>query len=390
MREENKLLVTGYMMMWSALSFFVPTKRRMSYIIILSLSLPLLYFGFTPPDESYDLSRYYIVLDIMKNIKLDDLFSGSSSLLYVYTFLGNTGFVSMIYFWIISLFGKKELLTYITGVIVYFVCLYFAYIVSRKYSLSKEKFAIIISYILFVFNYGEITGVRNAIAFALAAFVLYKDLVENKNKICCITLLILLSMVHNSVFLILLLRVLLLLRKVMSFRLVSILCLLAYPCIDLVQKFLEKFSWLLIINSLVKKIEGYSMRVEYNYRLVFGSMIIIVFVLIIAKYTIKNEKIYFGKYYEFTICLAAMTIGGIGTDVLFARLSNLLFFMSIPYVVYILKSLVKNSVLVWRVKNNNQKILGLLSVSGLYAVTVFFAVFNCYYLYMETFDYFFK
>lgn len=384
------MIVAGYLVALSIFSFFIPIKNRKLYILLLSLALPLLYFGFVPPDTSYDLSRYYIMMEHMQNLNLMDLLNMEGSLGYIY--VGDTEYISLIYFWLIAKFGcgMKELLPYITGIIVYFSLFYLAYRVNKKYPLSKNKFAIIITYVIFVFNYGEISGVRNAIAFSLAALILYEDLLENKNKCISIILIALLSMVHTSVFIIFLLRIILLFRKVVSFKVVGICSLLLYPAIGLIQAILGKFSSFYFVVTLLDKVTAYSLRTQYNYRLVVASIVITIFVLIVASYVVKCDRATFRTYYEFTVCIVALAFGGMRIDVLIARLSNLLLFMSIPYLVYIAHFMIKNRITVFKVKSDKYKLVGTASVAGVYIISIFFLFYNTYYLYMETYNYFFR
>ena len=382
------MIVAGYLVICSILGFFVPVKIRRLYILILSFMLPLLYFGFSVPNDSYDLSRYYVMIEHMQGMQLHDLFNTESTWS---SYISGTEYVSFLYLWVIANVGNgiKELLPYVSGVIVYISLFFLAYRAAKKYPLSTQKFAIVILYIIFVFNYGEISGVRNAIAFAIAALVLYEDLVEHKNKWLSITLLVLLSMVHSSVFIILFLRIILLFRRMISFKLVAVACLLLQPGLRLIQMILSRFSGFSFIVTLLNKIKGYSIRTEYNLRLVFGGVIIAILVLIVATYVVKCEKAIFKSYYELTVCLEAIALGGIGIDVLFSRLTNLLFFISIPYMVYIAHTMIKNRLLLISIKNNRSKLLGSFSVIGLYVVSAFFIAFNTYYLYMRISNYFF-
>ena len=41
--------------------------------------LPLLYFGFSVPNDSYDLSRYYVMIEHMQGMQLHDLFNTEST-----------------------------------------------------------------------------------------------------------------------------------------------------------------------------------------------------------------------------------------------------------------------------------------------------------------------
>ena len=71
-------------------------------------------------------------------------------------------------------------------------------------------------------------------------------------------------MVHSSVLIILFLRIILLFRRMISFKLVAVACLLLQPGLSLIQMILSRFSGFSFIVTLLNKIKGYSIRTEYN------------------------------------------------------------------------------------------------------------------------------
>lgn len=381
------MLVTGYLLIWAILSFFISPNIRKLYIFVISLALPILYFGFSVDSDAYDISRYFIILDQMQEMSLYDVLRGKSSFINIY--IGGTCYTALIYFWIISQFGVNEILPYITGVIVYYTCFSLVCKVSKQFELSNFEFGIVISYILFLVNYGEISGVRNILTFALCAYVLYTDFVEEKNKFICFGLYILLFFFHTSMILVLILRLFLTLRKIVSFRVIAFCCLFSNLFFYIIKSLFLRFSKFDAVNAVLEKMVSYSERTEYNYRLVFGSLIILIFCFIIALCTKNNENNkYFQKYYEFTVCIVTMAIGGIWNDVVISRLSTLSIFISIPYVVFLMHSLTKN-LLIIRVKSEKNKMINIMSVIGLYIIIIFFAFFHLYFSYMSTFNHFF-
>lgn len=383
------MLITGYLLLWGIMSFFLPYKMRKLYTTIASFALPVLYFGFNPPNlETYDVGRYYIILEQMRTMGVQEVLGGSLSF-YITTFIGDTHFVAQIYFWLISKLGVNELLPYITGVIVYSICFGMLHDASEKYSLTNTQFGIIISYILFFINYGEISGVRNILAFSVAAYVLYLDFATNKNIVFCLMIYTILVFLHTSVMIILALRLVLLVRKIVSFRVIAFCCFVSYSFIGIIKKVLSKFSRFDIINVTLMKIVGYSEREEYNYRLVFGSLVILFLCFLLAYYASKNDKKFFGKYYEFVVCFVAIAFGGIFSDVLISRLSTLAIFISIPCAVFLLHhSLTRRSVLTIKANNKKQLLLGIVSVCFLYFSIFFFAFFHLFFSYIPTFSFF--
>lgn len=383
------MLITGYLLLWDIMSYFIPSKMRKPYIIITAFALPALYFGFEPPNfETYDLGRYYIILEEMRKMGVQDILDGNLPF-YITTFIGDTNYVALLYFWVISKFGINELLPYITGVIVYYICFRLAYEVSQKYMLTNVKFGIIISYILFLINYGEISGVRNILAFSIIACVLYLDLIKNTNTIFCLMVYAILIYLHTSVAIIFVLRLLLLLRRFFTFKVIVLCCLMSHFFIGIIQKLLMNFNTFSVINAVLIKIMGYSERIEYNYRLVAGSLIILMLCFILALYASKNDKKIFGKYYEFIVCMLAVAIGGISSDVLISRLATLATFLSIPCAVFVMYSLTQRNAWVIKVNNKTQKLIGIMSICYLYFSIAFFAFFHLLFSYIPTFNFFF-
>ena len=125
------MIVAGYLVICSILGFFVPVKIRRLYILILSFMLPLLYFGFSVPNDSYDLSRYYVMIEHMQGMQLHDLFNTESTWS---SYISGTEYVSFLYLWVIANVGNgiKELLPYVSGVIVYISLFFLAYRAAKK------------------------------------------------------------------------------------------------------------------------------------------------------------------------------------------------------------------------------------------------------------------
>lgn len=388
------MIVSCYLAFWSFLSFFIPKRYRKSLILVLAIALPALYFWFNIPNEDYDLARYYRILEELRNYGIVDLFNGKffDESIYAKIYIGDAYLSAILYFWLISKIGINAMLPYITGVLVYYSLFLLVYKMSCKFEISSFKFGLIISLIVMTIDYAGISGVRNIFAFSSLALVLYYDFIENGNRLLCALLYGLLILFHSSVIIVVLIRCIFLLKKYIPYRIVIIICLLVNPMIRIVSTMLTRFSGLPIIAAVLEKIILYSERDIYNYRLVLGSFLILLFVTCVV---MSVRRIIDGnlKYYnQMLMCLVVFSIGSITNDILFSRIVTMAFFLSQVDVVIMLNMLVSNDSrkVVCLRSNMTTALNSIMAYSGVYVMIVFWLFYNTRYSYTTVLNYFFK
>lgn len=387
------MIVSCYLAFWSIMSFFIPTKHRKFAIWIFALALPALYFWFNIPNEDYDLARYYRILDQLRNYDLIDLLNGKffNESIYARIYIGDVYVSSIIYFWLISKIGINAMLPYITGVIVYYSLFELVYMMSCKLKISRFKFGLIISIIVMTIDYAGISGVRNICAFACLAVVLYYDFIENGNKLLCVFFYGVLILFHSSVIIVVLIRCIFLLKKYTPYRLVLIICLLVNPMLGTVRAILTRISGLSIVATLLEKITAYSERDVYNYRLVLGSFLILLFVICVVmsvrRVTSRNLK----YYNQLLMCLVVFSLGSITNDILFNRIVMMTFFMALVDIVVLINMITSDNLRKVYVQSNSiTAISSIMAYSGIYIMIIFWLFYNTRYSYTTVLNYFFK
>lgn len=102
------------------------------------------------------------------------------------------------------------------------------------------------------------SGIRNQLAFTIALYTLYSDLVEKKKFLKCAVVYILCGMIHQSAYVILFLRVALFVPS-RNLKIVITLVLLSWSnCMEILMNYLSRFVSNPIINSIVWKLVAYT------------------------------------------------------------------------------------------------------------------------------------
>lgn len=180
----------------------VPRKHIKWLFLALVLALSVMAF-FVKPLPTDDLMRYYDSLELLRKKS----FAG-------YLNLQRSGYgnydavpVCGMYFYLISKLGNNNFLPAITIFLTYGSMLWVIWRFANFYKISKLYLFIGTFFLLSTYwYYDTCSGIRNGLAFAVAIFCLYFDLVEKK-KIFCIGYLVALG-IHSAAVIFLGLRLL--------------------------------------------------------------------------------------------------------------------------------------------------------------------------------------
>ena len=142
----------------------------------------------------------------------------------------------------------------------------------KRFDVSYRQEIIIFLSILFVRELRwMISGIRNQLAFTIAIYVLYKDLEEKKNIIICMIAYILCGMIHQSAYVVVALRLLLLIPFDRLKAIIAVLLLLWSNMLSYGVSILAKYINIPIINSILWKITIYTDNAENNINVVLRS-----------------------------------------------------------------------------------------------------------------------
>nr|WP_296194651.1 EpsG family protein [uncultured Anaerobutyricum sp.] len=183
---------------------FVAKKKYLKYLFLLSvIHLAWLAYHFEPANGN-DLLYHFRMIEFAQN-------AGWAGLVAHYQFASNPA-LYVIYFFISKL-PSVHWLPVVVVLIVYGVVFYIAYdcqIVFQAFNEGGEKIysvGVVIAYVVFTMHYTYIiSGVKNNVAFAIFVLATYLELVKKKKKILCWGLIIIALLIHPSVTLLIIVR----------------------------------------------------------------------------------------------------------------------------------------------------------------------------------------
>ena len=338
------MIITATILFWGGIGFFVPKKYMRAYMILASFGISSLYFFFQPTVR-YDLYRHYESLHILRRSSLLDILRGNFSrhneiLESVY----QSAPLYLIYAYFISLLQIDELLTVITAFIIYTstssIILMAADDIGEDIDDWKISFCFL--FLLVMLDFRTISGLRYMLCYALFAYIFYKDLVRNANKLLCFIAYIALAFIHNSVWILIGIRVMIELMRVIPKQVLMLICLSAFSFIDLILKFLERYEGIPMIHALIVKINAYGFGGGTSYENVMSNGVVrfafMVVYLLIYGYCVKKfpKAKVFQKYGDVFLLFSVFTFGAIKQPDLFIRGNIYLYFSILPYLLLFL------------------------------------------------------
>ena len=179
-------------------------EKHLKYLLCLSvIYLAWLAYHFEPTNGN-DLLYHFKMIELAKNV-------GWVGLAAHYQFDSNPA-LYVIYF-LISKLPSVHWLSVLVVIVVYGVVFYIAYdcqIVFQAFSGEGKKIycvGVAIAYVVFTMHYTYIiSGVKNNIAFAIFVLATYLELIKKKNFILCWGLIVIALLIHPSITLLIIVR----------------------------------------------------------------------------------------------------------------------------------------------------------------------------------------
>lgn len=218
-------------------------NNKKYYAFLFSLIIAMLLYKMTPR-TTMDLYRYYQMMDIYSIME--------PKLFFQQVFLDVEPLMNIV-FYIFSQFGNNNLIIVFTTIVSYAILFYIVFDYQKKIQLSNFRLNIILIYFVSTFVIiSNITGIRFCLARLIFFLALYFDLYHNKKGIGVVLLYVLPILIHESLFALLLLRLILFFNKnkidfkIITFGIIFIMFPNLIPTmLEIISKnfvFLSKFS----------------------------------------------------------------------------------------------------------------------------------------------------
>ncbi len=340
------MIVWCSVVFWGCFAFVVPRKYMRMYMILASIGLSSLYFFYQPP-VNYDLYHHYEVLHILRRYDLWTVMSGAINKYYesVETFQQGAP-VYLLYAWLISRLKIDQLLTIITGIITYIsvASIILMAVDDLDEDIADWKVSFCFFFLLVMLDFRGISGMRNTTAYALFAYVLYKDLVRNANKLLCIIAYLVIANIHNSTIILIIIRLMIELNRFIPKLVLMIITLAAFSSINLIFPVLIRYAGIPMVQALIVKMNAYGFGggtkyIFFRAAVRFTQMVFCMLLCLYCKRRIPQTK-RFQKYGDVILLFVMCAFGSIRQYDIFVRSMIFLYFAILPFLLLFLKYIV--------------------------------------------------
>lgn len=295
--------------MLSGILFIEVSRKKDMRIAIFFIVLYAAVLSFAhQPLLTDDLTREYANLDAVRKYGWS-YFNQTNGGLYNSSLLGTTVYSSkfqglyvtqLIYY----LFSKLPVYNFMPAFVValqYYLEFKLLQKINKKFHFTHKELVFLF---LFFFMTRELrwmmSGIRNQLAFTIAVYILYGDLVEGKNSIKSLVGLLLCGMIHQSAYVFFVFRLILYIHNKKVKIIIALVMAFWSYMLEFIMRFLQRFINNSIINSLLWKITIYTqnegggnvnviMR-PYYLKMVISDIGLIVFALITLYIYFKKNK----------------------------------------------------------------------------------------------------
>ncbi len=183
------------------IGFFMDKKHKFKYLLLLALILSM-YAYTLDAKEGLDLSVYFGQMKSISHLSVSKFFISLKE-------ISEPLFRILLYY--IARIGDYHILPMITTFIIYSIYFFIIYDYYKENKFKDKYLTISVISILILFRYlYTISGIRNPLAISLFAIIFYYDVYKNRGT-KVILLYIIPFLIHNSIILLVLIRIILLL-----------------------------------------------------------------------------------------------------------------------------------------------------------------------------------
>lgn len=297
---------------------FIPRKHIKWLFLALVLALSVMAF-YVKPLETDDLLRYYNSLDLLRKKSLSGYFDLQRD------GYGNFDAVPVcgLYFFFVSKLGNNNFLPAITIFLTYGSMLLVIWRFANYYKISKLYIFVGTFFLLSTYwYYDTCSGIRNGLAFAVAMFCLYFDLVEKK-KIFCLGYFVAMG-IHSAAVIFLGLRLLTEINMRLRLKILNAISLVGIFFGSYIIEFLGKIFNNSFFEVLLEKTARNKVRViSFTSGVTILSIVLLLAVIIMCIYMnyrinmddVKNVE----SINYFFILLLFFSVGSLSSYLIFTR-----------------------------------------------------------------------
>ena len=236
-----------------------------------------------------------------------------------------------------------DALPVITGIIIYTsasnIILMAAEDIDEE--IADWKISFCFFFVLVLLDFRTVSGIRYMMSYALFAYILYKDLVRNANTSLCFIAYFIIANIHNSVFILIIIRLLIELNRFIPKPVLMVVLLASFSFVDLVLSILVRYTNIPMIQVLVDKINIYGYGGGTTY-IVFRAVIRLIHItvcLLLYLYCKKNiqRTICFQKFGDMLLLFTMFAFGAIRQYDTFVRSKIFICLAALPFLLLFLQ-----------------------------------------------------
>lgn len=379
--------ITILIVLLCLLIFLIPKNYLKVYMCVclffLVASMFLLW-----PDNSFDLYRYYYLLDKYKQLSFLQVLGvepfnlGASYPDLAVQYYVATYKVYSVFAWFISKIGMYQFLGVITCFIVY--GLMFFRIKKMSDTLSAHRMTIIsaVIFTLFTFDYIHLSLVRQCITYILFGYAVYAELVERKNKMQCFVIYILICFVHATGVMLLGFRLLIVLYKKIGKFPILVGILGIYAIVPYVQNILEWCN-IYFLQVFLSKIvyylteRGNAATQHASYKAICLYLLYSFIILYFRKYA--RQAVRYKDYTMFILFILAFCIPASRQQDIFERFQIIFPILMLPVIMELLEEFFGKNIFTIKMKKGYfQAYMGLCLLALGIGITVSAFAVNCH------------
>lgn len=313
------LIVFGF----AAVYMLIPRKYTIISFILLVVSLSV-YAFYIQPNDTDDLSRYYMQLDYLREFGYDYLqrcFDEGINGWDTYRVCGY-------YFYIFSRFDDNRYMAAVTIAIAYGLTFWCLYKAANRFDISKGNLFIGALTILSLYWFYDIwAGIRNGLCFAVVFACAYYHLVEKKNVFLCLTGYVLACFMHSAGFILVVVVLTAYAVHRIPSKFINIVIIFGISLGGMLINFLADRFDIALFESLSERAETIessgAVYTETNYlvnvAVLFVSLIVMWYGSLFFKRRIDND-LSVSKFYELYIVVVLFCLGSIFNALIFKRM----------------------------------------------------------------------
>lgn len=338
------MIVIGFFLLCISLLFFLgniikSVKIEMQewgfIIFFLVFGLSIIAFCIEPP-EAWDLARHYELINEME-------ISGWSYVLNK-SIYAHLPVINMIY-GILAMIKMPHLLPVIVVIICYTILWYIVYktVKGEKMDTKYVSYFVLFNFALCPYLH-MVSGIRNILAYAIASFALYIDVIQKKNKILVIMMYLSTLLIHPSSSIILGIRLLLpiierfnviwFILPFWSLAIESIIKLLTI----IPNQYIKSIGWKLLDYLTGNPYSGYKILI-FKYIMLVSILVLVIYI----QKTVKNINKNLSRYVNTLKITIFIAIGAFRIVFITDRMCYFIAFAGIPVLAYLCKNLSKKT-----------------------------------------------